>query len=432
MSTLLNPGVGLLDNDGTLLNSGAGLAESTAGPATHEGSGALALPLLTASGAGKKERAGSGALELPLLTAAGAGTWHAPNTSLLVSFDTPPQPLTTGADLQAFRVLVRKTDTATPTVTIALYEDGALVATLVTAQNVTSATGEVVTATWDAADLTDPTGADVQCYVYGESNGASQVEIGAVAWDAHTAGVGAATLPVLTLSGAGTKERKGSGALTLPLIALSGAGQSAAEGAGAGDLSLPLLTLSGTGTITPEVTHEGSGALALPLLTLAGTGNRPHAGSGELTLPLIALDGYDVAVPETPVAEQPTGGWADFIRREQATERRKRKYLEELREQDEREEREARERRELAREIAELETHLVEQGALDSVSRETELLRLRQQAELYSDLPNRAARALAYAERARTEAALILAQREMQKLYEEEEAAVLMTLALMD
>lgn len=84
------------------------------------------------------------------------------------------------------------------------------------------------------------------------------------------------------------------------------------------------------------------------------------------------------------------------------------------------------------REIAALETHLVDEGALEKVSRETELLRLRDLAASFDALPNRAQRALDYAERAKTEAALILAQREMQRLAEEEEMAVVLMLAMMD
>jgi hypothetical protein len=62
------------------------------------------------------------------------------------------------------------------------------------------------------------------------------------------------------------------------------------------------------------------------------------------------------------------------------------------------------------------------------------LRRIRALVEQYqadvSDLPNRAKRAFDYATRAQTEMALRLAQREIQRLQEEEEVAILMLLSL--
>jgi GAF domain-containing protein len=124
-------------------------------------------------------------------------------------------------------------------------------------------------------------------------------------------------------------------------------------------------------------------------------------------------------------------GW--WLRRQDEEERRERARREKEEER-EREllEAEAEEQAALAREIAELETHLVDEGALEKVSRETDLIRLRDLAASFDALPNRAQRALDYAEPAKTEAALILAQREMQRLAEEEEMAVVLMLAMMD
>ena len=136
------------------------------------------------------------------------------------------------------------------------------------------------------------------------------------------------------------------------------------------------------------------------------------------------LCGDAPVVPPVVIPDEPaTGGWAQAF----ATEQRRLK-----REDDERKRLEAEEKAALAREIAELETHLVDEGALEKVSRETDLLRLRDLAASFDALPNRAQRALDYAERAKTEAALILAQREMQRLAEEEEMAVVLMLAMMD
>jgi hypothetical protein len=108
------------------------------------------------------------------------------DTSALVDFDTPAATLAAGADLQEFRVLVRKTTGTNPTVDIALYEGGAWVADLVTGTAVTSTTGQIVSATWDASLLADISGADVQCFIYGNSSEDAQVEIGAVEWLAET------------------------------------------------------------------------------------------------------------------------------------------------------------------------------------------------------------------------------------------------------
>ena len=107
------------------------------------------------------------------------------DTAALVDFDTPTNPPKAGVDQQRFRVLVRKTDADDPTVDISLYEGGVLVAALQTGVTVSSATGQIVEAYWDASALSDPTGAGVQCYVYGHTNGASKVEIGAVVWESR-------------------------------------------------------------------------------------------------------------------------------------------------------------------------------------------------------------------------------------------------------
>jgi hypothetical protein len=136
------------------------------------------------------------------------------------------------------------------------------------------------------------------------------------------------------------------------------------------------------------------------------------------------VGGYADLIVTVPQDEQASGGWAEAFRREQEGYRRQaaRRRAEEERE------REAA----LAREIAALEQHLVEQGALAKVSPDTELLRLSDTARDMAELPRRAMRALAYAERARTEAAVALAQRELARAMEEEELAVLMALAMLD
>jgi hypothetical protein len=205
--------------------------------------------------------------------------------------------------LQAFRVLVRKSDTANPTVDIALYEAGSFVATLVSGTPVTSDTGQIVTATWDAALLSDPTGADVECYVYGHSNGASQVEIGAIAWDVAQGftGSGAGTIAALTGTGAGLRSHASTGAGTITAATGSGTGTSDATqswtATGAGTIAATtgtgtgLKARSGTGAgVIAAATGSGTGAIAgqfygtgngiIVQITGTGTAKRGAKGSG--------------------------------------------------------------------------------------------------------------------------------------------------------
>jgi hypothetical protein len=113
-----------------------------------------------------------------------------PDTAALVDFTTPLTAPKIGADQQRFRVLVRKTSTSNPTVDISLYENGVLVA-LLTTETVLSDVGQTVVAYWDASLLVDPTGAGVQCYVYGHTVDDSQIEIGAVVWESRRTAVSA-------------------------------------------------------------------------------------------------------------------------------------------------------------------------------------------------------------------------------------------------
>jgi len=117
------------------------------------------------------------------------------------------------------------------------------------------------------------------------------------------------------------------------------------------------------------------------------------------------------------VRERPSGGWGAYNAAEAA--RRRRKLEDEI---------EAEEEREALAER--LEQALIEDGSLTRA--DAELLRLAGIAAQYAvdDLPNRVRRALAYAERARTELAIAQAQREMARLRDEEDLAVLMLLAL--
>ena len=121
--------------------------------------------------------------------------------------------------------------------------------------------------------------------------------------------------------------------------------------------------------------------------------------------------GQDIGFALT-AGDQPSGGW--ILR---AAERR-RKLDKELQEEQEREE------------LAErLESVLVQDGSLTQV--EADLIRLRGMvAEYQNDLPNRTRRALAFAERAQSQQAVRLSLREMERLRQEEELAVLLVLSL--
>lgn len=76
-----------------------------------------------------------------------------------------------------------------------------------------------------------------------------------------------------------------------------------------------------------------------------------------------------------------------------------------------------------------LEKVMLEEGSL--TQQKADLLRIRGLANEYqADLPNRVKRAVAYAEKVRTQQALELALREIERMQAEEELAVFLTLTL--
>jgi len=111
------------------------------------------------------------------------------DTICRVSFPTPTGNPTVGADLQQFKIWVRKRPgTGIPDVSIDLYENGVLVANVMAATNVTSSTGQLFSATWNASLLGTADGSLVECRIFGEwSNGGPSarctVEVGAVEWN---------------------------------------------------------------------------------------------------------------------------------------------------------------------------------------------------------------------------------------------------------
>lgn len=133
------------------------------------------------------------------------------------------------------------------------------------------------------------------------------------------------------------------------------------------------------------------------------------------TFPIL---GQEIGLLATGLVQEAinSGGWPAYAYP------RKRKLAELRRELEEEQERE---------ELAErLERTLVDDGSLTQV--QADLIRLRGIAAQYSrdDLTNRARRALAFAERAQNDFSYQLAMREMRRLGEEEELAVLLLMAL--
>lgn len=111
------------------------------------------------------------------------------DTDVRVSFPSPSAPLLIGSGLQEFRVLLRATGGGDdPIATLFLYEAGILRVTG-TPVPIPSTTGQVVSFTWDAVLLLDPTGAGVECRVNGLAQGGfldpeDTVEVGAIEWNA--------------------------------------------------------------------------------------------------------------------------------------------------------------------------------------------------------------------------------------------------------
>jgi hypothetical protein len=109
------------------------------------------------------------------------------DTSVRVSFPTPPSNLKTGAGLQQFVVRVRTTTTgATATAIVKIYENGTLKASGTTT-NVTYSDSMLLPITFDASILSNISGANVECQVdgtYVRSGGSrAKVEVGGIEWN---------------------------------------------------------------------------------------------------------------------------------------------------------------------------------------------------------------------------------------------------------
>lgn len=108
------------------------------------------------------------------------------NTDIQVSYPTPALPLTIGAGLQLLRIECRQFDEGQggdPDVRVELWEAGSLVR----AGSAVPVTGgaQIVNFTFNANELSDTTGADLECKVFGLRSGGSptnrnSVDIGAI------------------------------------------------------------------------------------------------------------------------------------------------------------------------------------------------------------------------------------------------------------
>lgn len=137
-----------------------------------------------------------------------AATANNVDTVYHVGFATPSEPPTVGADLQEFRVGSVEFDsgqTGIPSITISLYENGALIRsgtpTNIEAYAVTSFT-------WNASELATSDGSLVECHVLGSrATGApgrrNSLNIGQIEWNADVTAPPAVTVKQLSLLGVG-------------------------------------------------------------------------------------------------------------------------------------------------------------------------------------------------------------------------------------
>lgn len=120
------------------------------------------------------------------MVAANANT----STNVNVTFGTPSSSPLSGAGLQEFRVVVRRTagsGAVDPTCQLVLWENGSLVRGLVAA-DITSDVSQIFTMTWDISELADPTGAGVELKtIMARSGGSpanrSAADVGAIEWN---------------------------------------------------------------------------------------------------------------------------------------------------------------------------------------------------------------------------------------------------------
>jgi hypothetical protein len=123
------------------------------------------------------------------------GNWMdwdgAGNITAHYSVGTPSQSPETGAGLQEFRFWVRKNASGgnQTDYTVDLYENGVEITAAIATGTITNTTGEIISATWDAADLGTADGSLVEIFIThtgGTGSPAARrgIDIGAVIWNA--------------------------------------------------------------------------------------------------------------------------------------------------------------------------------------------------------------------------------------------------------
>jgi len=95
-------------------------------------------------------------------------------TQLILSFPSPTDTLTTGANLQTFRAVVKKNSGGgfNPTVQLVVYESGNATGTSSNNITITSTTGQTISFTWNANVLAALSGANVEVGII-QTGGAS-------------------------------------------------------------------------------------------------------------------------------------------------------------------------------------------------------------------------------------------------------------------
>lgn len=121
-------------------------------------------------------------------------TSHTTNTELRCDFLPAPVSngltLKTGVGVQKFAILVRRSGSGgtDPTCTVELYENGSLKASLSSGTAITSTTGQVITASWNASSLTSTSTTQTEVRITGTAGTTRTVEIGAIEWQADSDG----------------------------------------------------------------------------------------------------------------------------------------------------------------------------------------------------------------------------------------------------
>ena len=118
--------------------------------------------------------------------------WATPRPTVARARFVPPGAPIVGSDLQIARAVVRRTGATSriPTAKMNLKQQGVIVAELVPSTSISSATGQVLEAVWDAGILPDPSGSNLQLEVLGDGTTDDGVEVGAIRWRGAT-GAGA-------------------------------------------------------------------------------------------------------------------------------------------------------------------------------------------------------------------------------------------------